>query len=129
MTKIQNDKLDKIKLQNHAYAKMDEAALRLYGLSNCRLSLVKRLRNNCYNLYIVAIIIAYATLITTYFIINDFYYDERVVEYLAMVEDSTSDCDKAQQVLLVTELVILILFTVDMIFHVIGYSLLYLHRA
>ena len=70
---------------------MDDASLRLYGLNNCRRAMVFKLRSSCYNVFLVVVIITYAILMTTCFICNDIYYDERAVEYVANVQDSTSD--------------------------------------
>lgn len=45
---IQTNKLSKIKLETQGYARMDETTLKLYGLRNCQLALVRKLRTRSF---------------------------------------------------------------------------------
>ena len=40
--------MEKIKLQSQGYAKLDDTTLKLYGLRNCQLQVVHKLRTNLF---------------------------------------------------------------------------------
>ena len=109
---------------------MDEPTLKQnYGLGDCRLCLVKRLRSTCFSVYTIISIIAYAILLTVSFLVHDYWYEERALEYLNSTEDSGSNANVMQFALFVTELVILAAFAIDLLLNIISYGLLYLKRV
>ena len=117
--------LDKIKLQRAAYAKMDETALNLYGISRRRMAIVHLVRSKGFASLQCAMIILYTIFIIGVFILHDIYIDEIAKEiYLNEENDRT-----ASKVAIIFEFVILSLFLLDLLLHCVGYGFLYMRQG
>jgi len=81
---IQLTKLvDKLKHQKNVYTEMDESALRLYGVSECRIGVIKRvLRKKCYVATQILFNIVYVLLVIASFVFIDIWYAERCEEFV-----------------------------------------------
>ena len=67
-----------MKIQRYAYEKMEEAALRLYGLSEGRIRMVKQLLRKMYfSIAQLFFVFAYVSLVIACFICHDIWYEER----------------------------------------------------
>jgi len=128
---IQLTKLvDKLKYQKNAYAEMDESILRLYGVGECRISVIKQvLRKKCYVASQLLLNIVYVMLVIASFICIDIWYSERCEEYLIKSENpKNSDMAIALKVMSITELALLALFALDILFHMFAFGCLYMHH-
>ena len=87
------------------------------------LSMYKQLRKSCYTGIQLVITILYALVIATTLISHDVYFEERAVEYY-LKDDQLSDDGSviSQKVLLVAELILLVLFLIDIILHMVAYG-------
>jgi len=66
---------------------MEETALRLYGLSECRISMVKQLlRKRCFGIAQVFFTFVYISLVIACFICHDIWYEERCSQFLMSQE-------------------------------------------
>ena len=71
---IQVNNMEKIKLQASGYSKMDETALKLYGLSNCQFHVVRKLRSRLFVIPQVCLIVLYLVLLLTRLLLHDILY-------------------------------------------------------
>jgi hypothetical protein len=80
LTKLVN----KLKLQKNAYAEMDETDLRLYGVSECRIGMIKKLlRKKCYVIATQMLFnVVYAMAVISSFVFIDIWFTERCEDFL-----------------------------------------------
>lgn len=111
---------------------MDEISLKLYGLRNCQISLIKQLRKKWFAIIEIGVIALYCLLVLATLIVHDIWYAQLHEEYALSktfkeVDDSGSqEHSIAVRVLFFAELSVLALFFIELILSTIGYGLLYL---
>ena len=109
-------------LPENNYSKILEIDLHLIGTKG-NLPIIKQLRKSCYTSIQLGITILYALVVATTLISHDVFFEERALEYYLKDEQLADDGSVIlQKVLLIAELILLVLFIIDMILHMMAYG-------
>ena len=111
---------------------MDITSLRLYGLSDWRILLIKKfLRKRLHGLLMLVFTLLYAAVICATLIARDLMFEDRAKEYLAeeWTDGEEAPTELVQRTLAVSEFTLLVIFGLDVLLHCVGYGKLYLRHA
>ena len=115
------------KLQRQPYWKMDELALKRYGLHKCRISVAKKLITRVFAIFQLTFIFLYLLTVIAYFIALDAMRDDLFNEQ-AHASMRAEDRFDAMDVIFLAEFALICAFLAGSILNCVGFGLLYVNR-
>ena len=104
---------------------MDEQGLVLYGLGGIRLTLARILRAKVFMGFQVFSIALFGLILAAEFICYDIWFDDRAQFYVADESEKGKEWHDMQSALFMIEIILLCLFTIEILLHIIAYGMLY----